>query len=341
MIGAGPLDGSRNPCPGDSGGPLFIPGDQARLIGDVSFGAGGCGVPLPVVYGEVYKAPMRTFVDSLVTRPANDDFPGLALSGAAGTTSANNTDAVGQTGEPAIAGSPADTSVWYSWTAPESGPTTFTTRDSGFDTTLGVFSSSVDGLTPIAANDDSHGAIESKVSFSATAGSDLCDRGRRGRSRARAVRAPLVAELPGHRQLQRLTGTPGSSSRIVPATHVPATGEPGEPSSMAARPPTTRSGFGGRPVRAARWWYTCGTSRTSSPGSQFFTGYCVLQTDADRRGGRVRVAGCARGHDVRIGIDGRFGTRAILTRVDSRHVHGVDATIVGTGGPITGTVGPD
>ncbi len=32
MIGAGPLDGSRNPCPGDSGGPLFIPGEQARLL---------------------------------------------------------------------------------------------------------------------------------------------------------------------------------------------------------------------------------------------------------------------------------------------------------------------
>ena len=46
----------------------------------------------------------------------------------------SNTDATGQTGEPSIGGSPADTSVWYSWTAPTGGPTTVDTCDGDFDT---------------------------------------------------------------------------------------------------------------------------------------------------------------------------------------------------------------
>ncbi len=136
MIGAGPLAGGQDTCQGDSGGPLFIPGGQARLVGDTSWGS-GCAQPnKPGIYGEVYQGALRTFVNGLVGRPANDNFAGSGISGADGTVFGSNTDATGQTGEPSIAGSPADTSVWYSWTAPENGPTSFNTRDAAFDTTL-------------------------------------------------------------------------------------------------------------------------------------------------------------------------------------------------------------
>ncbi len=171
MLGAGPLAGGMDTCQGDSGGPLFIPGGQVRLVGDTSWGS-GCAQPnKPGIYGEIYQGALRTFVNGLVGRPANDNFAGSGIGGADGTVFGSNTDATGQTGEPNIAGSPADTSVWYSWTAPENGPTTFNTRDAAFDTTLHVFTGSSFGtLASVASNDDFNGTTQSKVTFNAVAG---------------------------------------------------------------------------------------------------------------------------------------------------------------------------
>jgi Ca2+-binding RTX toxin-like protein len=171
MLGAGPLAGGQDTCQGDSGGPLFIAGGQVRLVGDTSWGS-GCAQPnKPGIYGEVYQGALRTFVNGIVGRPANDNFAGSGIAGADGTAFGSNTDATGQTGEPSIAGSPADTSVWYSWTAPENGPTTFNTRDAAFDTTLHVFTGASFGtLASVASNDDFNGTLQSKVTFTAAAG---------------------------------------------------------------------------------------------------------------------------------------------------------------------------
>jgi len=68
----------------------------------------------------------------------------------------DNTSATAEPGEPAHGGVPAVHSVWYRWTAPDTGLFSFTTAGSSFDTTLGVYTgSSVSTLTQIAANDDS------------------------------------------------------------------------------------------------------------------------------------------------------------------------------------------
>ena len=89
--------------------------------------------------------------------PTNDNFvDAQLLTGTSGTVIGGNTNATAEPGEPAHAGVPAAHSVWYRWTAPDTGLFSFTTAGSSFDTTLGVYTgSSVSTLTQIAANDDS------------------------------------------------------------------------------------------------------------------------------------------------------------------------------------------
>ena len=104
--------------------------------------------------------------------PANDAFASaVVLSGASGTTGGTNVDATKQAGEPAHAGSAGGKSVWYRWTAPAAGTVTIDTLGSGFDTLLAVYTgSAVNSLTQVAANDDTGGSFQSRVTFTATAG---------------------------------------------------------------------------------------------------------------------------------------------------------------------------
>ena len=58
-------------------------------------------------------------------------------------------------GEPAHAGRTGGRSVWWTWTAPASGPVAVDTLGSGFDTTLAVYEGeSLAALTEVAANAD-------------------------------------------------------------------------------------------------------------------------------------------------------------------------------------------
>jgi uncharacterized repeat protein (TIGR01451 family) len=99
----------------------------------------------------------------LAARPANDPFANrLALSGVAGTTPDSNVLATGETGEPIHAGGAGGKSVWWKWLAPAAGQVTLDTHGSGFDTLLAVYTgTSVDQLTPIAANDNDGSANNS------------------------------------------------------------------------------------------------------------------------------------------------------------------------------------
>jgi hypothetical protein len=173
MIGAGPTSGGQDTCQGDSGGPIFVPGAlQPPVVGDTSWGNGCARSGYPGVYGESWDGQMRSFIDSHVTRPANDNFSSAqVLSGVAGKASGSNTDATGEVGEPLSAGSAADTTVWYSWTAPKSGAVTFSLAGSSFDTTLSIYTGSgIGALTSVASNDDYNGSLQSLVSFTATSG---------------------------------------------------------------------------------------------------------------------------------------------------------------------------
>ena len=105
----------------------------------------------------------------------NDNFAQrTVVSGKSGTIRGTNVGATKQAGEPAHAGDAGGASIWYSWTAPSSGRVTIDTFDSDFDTLLGVYTgTAVNGLTPVANNDDapfSKNSLQSTVTFNAVAG---------------------------------------------------------------------------------------------------------------------------------------------------------------------------
>jgi hypothetical protein len=161
--------------------------------------------------------------------PTNDNFAGSAISGADGSVVGNNTDATAQAGEPLIAGSAPDRSVWYSWTAAENGPTTFNVRDATFDTTLGVFTGgAVNALASVASSDDFNGTTQSKVTFTATAGTTY----RIAVDGFGATQGSFTLQYsqngPANDNFASPTTLTGATGKILTSSGR-STGEPGEP----------------------------------------------------------------------------------------------------------------
>jgi hypothetical protein len=66
----------------------------------------------------------------------NDPFSGrITLTGTNVSATGSNENATKEVGEPNIFGNPAGKSLWWSWTAPESGNVTVSTVGSNFDIT--------------------------------------------------------------------------------------------------------------------------------------------------------------------------------------------------------------
>jgi bacillolysin len=106
-----------------------------------------------------------------IQRPANDAFASAqALTGANATVTGSNVNATKESGEPNHAGNAGGKSVWYKWTPQASGTTTIDTAGSNFDTLLAVYTGgAVNSLAEVASNNDNN-APQSKVSFTANAG---------------------------------------------------------------------------------------------------------------------------------------------------------------------------
>lgn len=109
--------------------------------------------------------------------PVNDAFANsIVLNGTEFTVFGSNTGATGEVGEPNHAGvsvldDVADAeSIWWTWTAPESGTVILDTFGSNYDTTLAVYTGdNVNNLTEVASNDD-YSSLQSQVVFNVTAG---------------------------------------------------------------------------------------------------------------------------------------------------------------------------
>ncbi|MBX3730508.1 MAG: WD40 repeat domain-containing protein, partial [Candidatus Sumerlaeia bacterium] len=206
--------------------------------------------------------------------PDNDDFAHAELLiGSSGTVEAANLAATSEAGEPLHAGSPPDASLWWRWTAPETGRFEFQTCASEFDTVLAVYvGTSIAGLVEVAANNDCCG-LQSRVEFSATAGTVYwiaIDRaaGPLGRIRLAWRRADTVPTNDAFAQAALLSGAQGMISGDLLAASL----EPAEPSH----------GYSG--VSGSLWYrWTAGRSGTvrfSCSGAPRFAVYAgaTLQT---------------------------------------------------------------
>ncbi len=110
-----------------------------------------------------------------VNPPGNDDYDQrYVLSGTSGTTNGSNVGASKHFGELAHASDVGGKSIWYSWTAPVTGPVEFNTLGSSFNTTLAIYTGGHTGffsMVPVASNNDAVGGLfTSATSFSAVAG---------------------------------------------------------------------------------------------------------------------------------------------------------------------------
>jgi large repetitive protein len=107
---------------------------------------------------------------------ANDNFASATtITGNTGTVTSSTTGATGETNEPRVAGTGPTRSLWYRWTAPNSGTATFDLcTATTFDTLLGVYTgSAVGSLTTVASADDTVGCgtgSQGRLTFAAVAG---------------------------------------------------------------------------------------------------------------------------------------------------------------------------
>lgn len=111
-----------------------------------------------------------------VAAPANDNFASLQrISGSPVSVTVSTVGATKQPGEPPHSLQGGGASVWFAWTAPQSGMVTVDTRGSNFDTLLAAYiGDAVTALTLVDSNND-YGEISrgpSRIVFNAISGVD-------------------------------------------------------------------------------------------------------------------------------------------------------------------------
>ena len=162
---------------------------------------------------------------------ANDRFVNAqVISGSSGSTTGSNSSANKEQGEPDHADNPGGSSIWYRWTAPATGPYSFNTDGSSFDTLLAVYTgSSVGGLTLVAANDDYGTGVTSEVSFTATPGTSYSIAVDGYDNETGTVMLNWLVEVPPPNDLfANATPLSGASGNVT-SSNIGAGKEPGEP----------------------------------------------------------------------------------------------------------------
>lgn len=171
------IQATNNPT---SFGAANLPGGLAvdTVTGDITGtlpAAGSYSITLSAsnTAGTGYLQLLLTVTGSNIYGPPNDAFANrIVLNGASADATGTNVNASAESGEPAHIGSaPAARSVWWSWTAPASGPVAIDTIGSDFDTVLAAYTgAAVNALAVIARDDDSGGSGTSRITFEAVAG---------------------------------------------------------------------------------------------------------------------------------------------------------------------------
>lgn len=104
--------------------------------------------------------------------PHNDDFENaseLGSSAAELTIGPTNVGATKQPGEPDHAGNAGGASVWFTWTAPETGSVQFSACEANFPTLIAAYTgSSLTALTPVASDADLSGPARCTLDYHAT-----------------------------------------------------------------------------------------------------------------------------------------------------------------------------
>jgi hypothetical protein len=113
--------------------------------------AAGVVYSIAVVGGPVAGGPVSLQIGA-TPLPSNDDFSQpLAVKGTGFVAEGTNAGATKELGEPAHGGDPGGHSVWFSWTAPDTGVASLSTCHSSFDARLVVYEGdAVDGLEPLS-----------------------------------------------------------------------------------------------------------------------------------------------------------------------------------------------
>jgi len=177
--------------------------------------------------GRLNLAKALTTTDSA---PFNDAFSNAAqLSGPVVSIRSSNTNATRESGEPSVAGSVVQSSLWFAWTAPSGGAVTIDTAGSGFDTLLAVYTgTSIGSLSLVAENDNgTTWTSSSRVSFQASAGVTY-----RISIASKTTATGLVMAKIGTVAAHDTFTTPRELSGLSPLqqdTNATATSEPNEP----------------------------------------------------------------------------------------------------------------
>jgi hypothetical protein len=153
-------------------------GDSVDALDEVGANDDSCGLQSDVSFDAEQGTTYRIAVDGvggatglvelrLVLPPPNDDFAGAqVLTDDTGRVEGTNEGASIELEEPDLGSG----SVWYRWTAPSTGPATFETCGSSFDTFLSVFTGpTLHDLRWVAADEDECGTA-SRAHFDAVAG---------------------------------------------------------------------------------------------------------------------------------------------------------------------------
>ena len=150
-------------------------GTAVNALTPVAIGTGSA--KFTAVAGTTYAIAVDSsengsFVLEIKQAPANDNFANAIAFPTYFSTTGANGNATKEIGEPAHAGNAGGSSVWWSFTAPETRRVEVNTVGSNFDTLLGVYTgSAVDGLAFVASNDDDDSTfVRSRVQFDAVAG---------------------------------------------------------------------------------------------------------------------------------------------------------------------------